>query len=143
MQHYIPFRVASDSSRFFTLEATQFLDGKNRKAACDFGPAPYFRKLRANRSPRRGEILVTPYKRSAVRCAGRPRAPARGTGGRYGRTGRVMPRKRGKCLATNPKEIGTSYVRIYVRIPFPLLRNDIYGDRIMVALWLWNFYLTL
>ena len=42
LQHYIPFRVASDSSRFFTLETTQFLNGKNRKAACDFGIAPYF-----------------------------------------------------------------------------------------------------
>ena len=35
-------RAASDSSRFFTLEATQFLNGKNRKAACDFEFAPYF-----------------------------------------------------------------------------------------------------
>ena len=42
LQHYIPFRVASDSSRFFTLETTQFLNGKNRKAACDFGTMPYF-----------------------------------------------------------------------------------------------------
>ena len=41
----ISFRVASDSSRFFTLETTQFLNGKNRKAACDFGNAPYFREL--------------------------------------------------------------------------------------------------
>ena len=37
-------RVASDSSRFFTLKTTQFLNGKNRKAACDFGSAPYFCK---------------------------------------------------------------------------------------------------
>ena len=44
LQHCIPFRVASDSSRFFTLETTQFLNGKNRKAACDFGIASYFRK---------------------------------------------------------------------------------------------------
>jgi len=36
--------VTSDSSRFFTLETTQFFNGKNRKAACDFGTAPYFRK---------------------------------------------------------------------------------------------------
>ena len=36
LQHCIPFRVASNSSRFFTLETTQFLNGKNRKAACDF-----------------------------------------------------------------------------------------------------------
>ena len=46
LQHCIPFRVASDSSRFFTLKTTQFLNGKNRKAACDFGPAPYFQMLR-------------------------------------------------------------------------------------------------
>jgi len=44
LQHCIPFRVASDSSRFFTLKSTQFFNGKNRKAACDFGIAPYFRK---------------------------------------------------------------------------------------------------
>ena len=44
LQHCISFRVASDSSRFFTLETTQFLNGKNRKAACDFGNAPYFRE---------------------------------------------------------------------------------------------------
>ncbi len=44
LQHYIPFRVASDSSRFFTLESTQFLNGKNRKAACDFENAPYYKK---------------------------------------------------------------------------------------------------
>jgi hypothetical protein len=37
-------RSASDSSRFFTLETTQFLNGKNCKAACDFGIAPYFWK---------------------------------------------------------------------------------------------------
>ncbi len=44
LQHYIPFRVASNSSRFFTLETAQFLNGKNRKAACDFGTVAYFRK---------------------------------------------------------------------------------------------------
>ena len=59
-----------------------------------FGIALCFWTLRTNRSPRRGEILVTPYKRSAVRCAGRPRALTRGTGGRHGRVGRGMTRKR-------------------------------------------------
>ena len=44
LQHCIPFRVASNRSRFFTLETAQFLNGKNRKAACDFGTATYFRK---------------------------------------------------------------------------------------------------
>ncbi len=42
LQHCIPFRVASDSSRFFTLETAQFLNGKNRKAACNFDTVPYF-----------------------------------------------------------------------------------------------------
>ena len=64
-----------------------------------FGTAPHFRKLRTNRSPRRGEILVTPYKRW-FRQAQPPRAPepvegTRGTGGRYGRVGREVTRKRG------------------------------------------------
>jgi len=44
LQHCIPFRVASNSSRFFTLKTSQFFNGKNRKAACDFGRATYFRK---------------------------------------------------------------------------------------------------
>jgi len=42
LQHCIPFPVASNSSRSFTLKTAQFLNGKNRKAACDFGTAPYF-----------------------------------------------------------------------------------------------------
>ena len=87
----ILFRAVRRSSRSFT--ADFFTPSFVRRRG--FVPAPYFRKLRTNRSPRRGEILVTPYKRSAVRCAGRPRALTRGTGGRYGWTGRVMPRKRG------------------------------------------------
>ena len=49
-------------------------------------------------SPRRGDISLTPYKAArsdaAVWGRGMPRVPARGTGGRYGRTPRVMPRKR-------------------------------------------------
>ena len=43
LQHCIPFRVASNSSRFFTLETAQFLNGKNRKAACDFGIASHWK----------------------------------------------------------------------------------------------------
>ena len=62
LQHCISFRVASDSSRFFTLETTQFLNGKNRKAACDFGTTPHISCPRKEHSPRKGEISITPYK---------------------------------------------------------------------------------
>jgi len=54
LQHCIPFRVASNSSRFFTLETAQFLNGKNRKAACDFGIAPYLETDGFRALPRRG-----------------------------------------------------------------------------------------
>ena len=100
LQHCIPFRVASGSSHSFTLETKQFPNGKNRKAACDFSTAPYFWKLQPNRSPRRGEILLTPDK-TAQRCTQSgdvrwPRAPACGTRGRYGRTPQIMPRENGR-----------------------------------------------
>ena len=60
LQHCISFRVASDSSRFFTLETTQFLNGKNRKAACDFGAAPYFRECLFPALVPKGRHLINP-----------------------------------------------------------------------------------
>ena len=100
LQHCIPFRVASDSSRFFTLKSTQFLNGKNRKAACDFEIAPYFKNDGLRTAPLRGASYVAP--REAERSdavtwgAGRPRVSARSTSGRYGKSPQAMPRKRGQ-----------------------------------------------
>ena len=88
-----PFRASSGSSPFLTLVHHRFLHAVFCKAA-RLRTYTVFWMLRTNRSPRRGEIFVTPDNAVRPQSGERwPRAPTRGTGDRYGRVGRVLPWK--------------------------------------------------